>query len=54
MVIATAATPNKITFKMEPRNIPYIQYVVNLRTIEKTDNKAFLSKICLGEGKSFL
>ena len=53
MVIATAATrdvckkqiPYKIKFKMEAAK--YTLYPVG-----KTDIKAFLSKVCLGEGKS--
>ena len=41
------------THKRQPRNMRYIQYVVNFRTIWKTDRKAFLSTACLGEEKSF-
>ena len=39
--------PTKLNLKWKTRNIPYIQQPV------KTDIKAFLSKVCLGEGKSF-
>ena len=59
MVIVTAATrevykfPTKLNLKWKPRNLPYIQFVINFRTIGKTDNKTFLSKVCFREGKSF-